>query len=368
MSSRNYSDRTLKILWGRAAARCAMPECRIELVADDSDSDRAAILGDIAHMAASSDSGPRANRALADSDRDEYDNLILLCKNCHAKFDVHVNKYSAQEILNIKELHEEWVRRSLPERGLSATGWTTITLEDHAPVDHHLVVSALAPDFAAGEIVRVRIEPTSAGWDAATNQIRRIVAEIFSGQDKFSSRLAIFPLAAVSACIALGFEITNRPRVRLYQYHRDDTSWNWPQGENCKSTEVVTASASSPSHQIQDVAFCFHLSAAVSEQSINEVLPGPRGVVNFTVPKCSTGWLRHRRQLAQLGQIARQEFESAVENFPSAKNWHIFYCGPAPGAVVVGQQLNRTMSASVRLYEFQRTRTPQYHESMTLTA
>ena len=31
---RNYSDRTLKLLWGRAAGRCAMPACRMEVFAD----------------------------------------------------------------------------------------------------------------------------------------------------------------------------------------------------------------------------------------------------------------------------------------------------------------------------------------------
>ena len=34
MTSRSYSDRTLKILWARAAGRCALPGCRREVIAD----------------------------------------------------------------------------------------------------------------------------------------------------------------------------------------------------------------------------------------------------------------------------------------------------------------------------------------------
>src|SRR5271169_2596998 len=86
-SSRHYSPQTLKILWGRAAGRCAVPECRIDLVADAKGHDPIVVIGDIAHIEASSDKGPRANRKLSAKDRDSYDNLILLCKNCHFRFD-----------------------------------------------------------------------------------------------------------------------------------------------------------------------------------------------------------------------------------------------------------------------------------------
>ena len=50
-AKRNYSDRTLKLLWGRAAGRCAMPECRIELYAEATDYDPIVVIGEIAHVA-----------------------------------------------------------------------------------------------------------------------------------------------------------------------------------------------------------------------------------------------------------------------------------------------------------------------------
>lgn len=60
-SGRSYSERTLKILWGRAAGRCAVPTCRIELFVDPTTHDPMVIIGEIAHIEASSDQGPRAN-------------------------------------------------------------------------------------------------------------------------------------------------------------------------------------------------------------------------------------------------------------------------------------------------------------------
>lgn len=85
--SRKYSARTLKMLWGRAAGRCAIPSCRIELFCDATEHDPTVIIGDIAHIEASSDKGPRANKLLSNKERDEYENLILLCQNCHTRLD-----------------------------------------------------------------------------------------------------------------------------------------------------------------------------------------------------------------------------------------------------------------------------------------
>lgn len=87
-SSRSYSDRTLKILWGRAAGRCALPNCRIELLADATDHDPIVVIGDIAHIEASGSGGPRGNVSSDLKSRDEYENLILLCKNCHARLGI----------------------------------------------------------------------------------------------------------------------------------------------------------------------------------------------------------------------------------------------------------------------------------------
>ena len=79
----------------------------------------------------------------------------------------------------------------------------------------------------------------------------------------------------------------------------------------------------------------------------------------------STGWLKSKAQLDELARKAREMFEAAAIRYPTSPRWHIFYAGPAPGGVVVGQQLNPTMIPTVQLYEFQR---PRHIPSITITA
>ena len=78
------SLKTQKILWGRAAARCAFSECRRHLVEDITQTDDPTLVGENCHIVAEKDDGPRADPAMPVDDRNRYENSILLC-NVHHK-------------------------------------------------------------------------------------------------------------------------------------------------------------------------------------------------------------------------------------------------------------------------------------------
>src|SRR6516165_7567148 len=100
-TTRSYSPRTLKLLWGRSAGRCAMPECRIELFAEATEYDPVVVIGEIAHVAGAADAGPRAAPELTKAERDDYNNLILLCQNCHGRIDGQTGFYSVSKLKDI---------------------------------------------------------------------------------------------------------------------------------------------------------------------------------------------------------------------------------------------------------------------------
>jgi hypothetical protein len=91
---------------------------------------------------------------------------------------------------------------------------------------------------------------------------------------------------------------------------------------------------------------------------------GGCAVYECIVPDHSTSWLKSKTQLDELARKAREMFETASASFPRSTRWHILYAGPAPGAVVIGQQLNPTMVPLVQLYEFQ---FPIHVASLTIT-
>lgn len=104
---------TQKMLWGRAANRCAY--CRRELILDATETDDPSVVGDVCHIVASSSSGPRGDSSLSPEQRDKYDNLILLCKVHHKLVDDQPNTYTAERLRGMKADHERRIRENLEE-------------------------------------------------------------------------------------------------------------------------------------------------------------------------------------------------------------------------------------------------------------
>jgi hypothetical protein len=365
-SSRSYSERTLKILWGRGAGRCSIPTCRIELFAEATEHDPMVVIGEIAHIEASSDSGPRANKAKSRKERDEYDNLILLCKNCHARLDGQKNANSVERINKLKEDHEDWVRNSLPERGRGTTGWAVLLLQGPHSFDLEPAITALLPDFPIGDPVIVKADPEVDSWDAIDERLRATAAEILGGGDPFDFRLAVFALAPVSACVGLGYYLTNRPRVRLFQFQRDDHSWSWFDEPATPSELRVSGLREAAVDDAGDLAICFELSAPVEQQNLDRLGVEFIDAIRVGIPEPTTAWLRRPEQLKDLARSAREVFERASNRYPNVARWHLFYAGPAPGGVVIGQQINPTMCPSVQLYEYRRNQTPSHRPSFVI--
>ncbi len=106
-------DKDQKILWGRAANRCAFPTCRKELVAEKTASDPAAVLGEMAHIVGEEPTAPRGQSPLTLKERNQYANLILLCAEHHLLVDRQPNTYPVHYLLQLKADHERWVRETL---------------------------------------------------------------------------------------------------------------------------------------------------------------------------------------------------------------------------------------------------------------
>lgn len=108
----SISIKTHKMLWGRSGNRCALEECRKELVMDATETDDESLIGEECHIIANSTNGPRGDTSIQE-DLDKYENLILLCRIHHKIIDDQPNTYTVERLKKIKATHEKWVRDSL---------------------------------------------------------------------------------------------------------------------------------------------------------------------------------------------------------------------------------------------------------------
>jgi hypothetical protein len=106
-------ERDVKLLWGRAGARCSFPDCRRKLTEDPTVATDALPLGEQAHIVADSPDGPRGESMLDDAARDGYTNRILLCPTHHTLIDKAPKDYPVERLHIIKRDHELWVEQQL---------------------------------------------------------------------------------------------------------------------------------------------------------------------------------------------------------------------------------------------------------------
>lgn len=103
--------KTHKMLWGRAANRCAI--CRMELVIDATETDDESVVGEACHIVAEREDGPRGDFSLPAGQRDTFANLILLCNVHHKQIDDQVGVFTVERLRDLKTEHESWVKAAL---------------------------------------------------------------------------------------------------------------------------------------------------------------------------------------------------------------------------------------------------------------
>lgn len=99
------NEATKRRLFAFSGGYCQRPECHATLFPDDIE--KVITIGEIAHIIAANDDGPRADTGVENEARANYDNLILLCPNCHTIIDKAPEEFPVQLIRDWKASHEE---------------------------------------------------------------------------------------------------------------------------------------------------------------------------------------------------------------------------------------------------------------------
>jgi hypothetical protein len=102
--ARDYTPSTVKRLHTLSGNECFAPTCDRRLIAADGET----VVSKICHIEAASPKGPRYRLAMTDDERRHFNNLILLCDECHQIIDNKANeiKYPVSLLQEWKTTHE----------------------------------------------------------------------------------------------------------------------------------------------------------------------------------------------------------------------------------------------------------------------
>jgi hypothetical protein len=162
--------------------------------------------------------------------------------------------------------------------------------------------------------------------------------------------------------------LSDRVEVALFQYDRERNSWAWDAGIGATANlEIeVTGLPASVVEGPVEVVFRVSLSARIAPCDTAAVIPHAAVQVDVSVLEPSVMWLRSPEQLRVLSRRFRETLQRLAEQVPACRHIHLFYAGPAGGAITLGQAINPRMNPPVALYEHHRQRDPKYEHVLTL--
>lgn len=186
-----------------------------------------------------------------------------------------------------------------------------------------------------------------------------------------ATRFLYFGLTEIPHAVAFGAYLGDERHVAVYDYHRDEGTWAWPESE--QGIEVSRTELSDTVSMPGDAAIRVEITSDISDEDVEAAI-GPERIADITVQvEERTPEVATMVQSMEDVQAIRREFRSALaelaEKRPNMERIHLFAAAPTPVCFALGQELDLRNSVPVQTYRYrQRADGPNYRKAIELTA
>lgn len=357
--SRSVPDLVRMRLVAASAGRCEFRGCNRDLL-QHAITGTAGNFSEAAHIVGFKLRGPRG-KGPRPTDVNAFENLMLLCGDCHHLIDTQEGSYSVELLKEHKREHEE---RIYALTALGPEQRTTViqvrgTIGGQ-PVDipGTDIEAALRPRYPA-RLPGVLIDLTSIQHESASffelarDQIRRelrpaLRAELESKRVQHYSVLALAPIPVL---LCLGRELGNKVNVDLFQRRRDPSrGWRWDEDGPTVDFELRSLQVGTAPNR---VGLLLSISGWIDRASLPSEVDeeftlyqlAPRGV------DPSVDLLRRREDLVAFRTAYRAALASMCSAHSDLRTLFLFPAVPAPIAVACGQEVMPKAHPALRVFD-----------------
>jgi hypothetical protein len=204
------TEATIKQLFAFSGNQCAFPGCSLPIVESIG-----TITGEICHIRAQSEGGPRFDKTQTNEERHGFANLVLLCRRHHKMVDAEPDVYSGEALEEIKSIREKEMGR--PEQATDSF-YAKILLSDLRRIEvnnnsGNVVIDSPGTILAKTVNVKttrktVKVQPAT-GTIGADQEASRYIQHLINRYNEFASadkaRGTKFSYNAVSKNIETNF-------------------------------------------------------------------------------------------------------------------------------------------------------------------
>lgn len=357
--SRKIKPPTQLMLFVAAGGRCEFDGCNRYLLRHHLTLDRDNF-GEMAHIVAFKEKGPRGEAGARPPDINSFDNLMLLCPQCHKLIDDHPDEYSRETLEKYKAAHEDRIFRlteTKPDRKTTVVQLKSKIAGQTVAIPVADVKEAVAPRYPEdprGHIIDLTgiLDEGSAYYEAAAQTIRRECERIYSpGMEVETTRhISLFALAPMPLLVYLGSQLSNKVPVDPYQRHRDTEDWVWKTtGEPVGYKFRRLRAGSDP----VKVSLILSLSGTIRPEALPAEIDGRFSVYEITLANGipNPTYLRLKRDLTDFKDVYQQALRSILRDHGRLEEIHLFPAAPAPVAVLCGRELLPKVDPTLVIYD-----------------
>lgn len=347
-------------LWVKSGGRCQYDGCNIPLW-KDSLMQKDLNKSYISHIVAASEDGPRGDSILSKQLETDYDNLMLLCDECHRRIDKReVKNHTRESLIEMKNLQErniEFLTSLTPDKKSHIVSFTSKIGSFDPTIKFGDCVQAILPNYypVSDNIIQlgasnVVIQDDKENyWNIHAHQLEEMVKQnikplIIKEQN---THFSVFALAPQPLLIKLGTLFSELAISEIYQLHREPKqSWKWQNEEESLEVKLIE-----PTEIRTKVALVISLSDYVAEDRIFDTLGKDVSIWMITVDNPNRNILKNRQTLINFKNQVRNAYSKIKLKYSFDNPIHIFPVMPNSCAIETGRVWMEKADLSLVIYD-----------------
>lgn len=298
--SRYIQANTERMLWAASAGICEFRGCRNSLITHPVTKENIP-LAEKAHIYAFSEGGKRYSRLLNREKINDIANLILVCDGCHELIDSEDTNYSANELIDMKNEHEERVARLVslkPDLQSEIIIYNANIADSSIMVSDYVAMSSITPQYYPARSVPYKLSPELHLYDNETEYwkvMARDLGRAFIAIEPVirDKHISLFAIAPQPLLFKLGTLLNRNYNVDVRQPQGSIGQWQWSETKKTIELEQITLPELIPQSSL---VLTLELSARLSEEELRKVFSG-HAVYRITCTECNPMVIRCKADL-----------------------------------------------------------------------
>ncbi len=363
-------DAVKNMVWGAAGGHCVL--CGRTVIENDVQG-TVVTIGEIAHIVGWGEDSPRGDDSLPYEERQEPENLILLCRDCHKPIDSggYIKAFTREVLLQRKREQEERIKTFIEYTTYKPAVLLRLIgdIRGSSPSLHYH--EAFTATIAAGmlpkllprqyrtevdvDLRRIPGEGTRQYYETCARQLDATLSTINDGirHDEIRS-LAVFAFARIPVLVYLGSKLDDKVDTVLFQRRRGDgeNPWIWP--DSISEAPQFLATCLREGANPQRAALIVNLSGTVPlsevaarvapDEAIYEIAPAPPAAVDHNI-------ISTRKALENFEATARSWLAQIERDHGRLKAVDLFGAIPLTPAITLGRILMPNVSPAWTVHE-----------------